>query len=160
MICYVATHNDSGKHYVGITKRSLKVRRSQHERDAANNRLNTPFHKALRQYGNDAFTWKIVAEGEDEVIKLLETALIAALGTARLGGFNATGLYAEAPVRNLGYEEFAEGMDADVRFIHMLYDLDSIVCYCEEHYSGSTCLQELTELATRLSKRMDELNDF
>ena len=159
MICYVATHNDSGKRYVGITKRSLKARRSQHERDAANNRLDTPFHKALRQYGNDAFTWKVVAEGEDEVIKLLETALIAAWGTARLGGFNATGLYAEAPVRDLGYEEFAEGMDAGVQFMYMLYDLDSIVRYCEEHYSGSTCLEELTGLATRLSKRVDELND-
>ena len=159
MICYVATHNDNGKRYVGITKRSLKARRSQHERDAANNRLDTPFHKALRQYGNDAFTWRVVAEGEDEVIKLLETALIAALGTAKLGGFNATGLYAEAPVRDLGYEEFAEGMDADVRFVYMLYDLDSIVRYCEEHYSGSTGLGKLTGLAMRLSERVDELNN-
>ncbi len=158
MICYVATHNDSGKRYVGITKRSLKARRSQHERDAANNRLDTPFHKALRQYGNNAFTWKVVAEGEDEVIKLLETALIGAWNTASLGGLNATGLYAEDPVRNLGYEEFAERMDADVRFIYMLYDLDSIVRYCEEHYYGSTNLEKLTGLAMRLSKRVDELN--
>ena len=43
------------------------------------------FHKALRVYGKDAFTWEVVAEGKDEVIKLLKTALIAALGTARLG---------------------------------------------------------------------------
>ncbi len=158
MICYVAVHNDSGKRYVGITKRSLKARRSQHERDAMSNRGRVFFHHALREYGKDAFTWKVVAEGEDEVIKLLETALIAAWGTAYLGGFNSTGLYAEAPLRDLGYEEFAEQMDADVRELHMINDLDSIVRYCEEHYSGSICRKELTELATRLSKRVDELN--
>ena len=158
MICYVATHNASGKRYVGITKRSLKARRSQHERDAANNRLNTPFHKALRQHGNDTFTWKVVAEGEDEVIKLLEIALIAAWGTARLGGFNATGLYAEAPVRNLGYEKFAEEMDANISQLHMLNDLNSIVSYCEEKpYMAPERLEDIKELGTRLVKCVDEI---
>ena len=63
MICYMATHNDSGRHYVGITKRGLKTRRSQHERDAKNKPFAGPFHDALRKYGKDAFTWKVVAEG-------------------------------------------------------------------------------------------------
>ena len=61
MICYVSIHNDSGRHYVGITKRGLKVRRSQHERDAKNKRFDGPFHKALREYGKDVFIWKVVA---------------------------------------------------------------------------------------------------
>ena len=43
MICYVATHNDSGKRYVGITKRGLKVRKSQHEKDAMSERNRGPF---------------------------------------------------------------------------------------------------------------------
>ena len=51
MICYIATHNDSGSRYVGITKRGLEARRSQHERDVANTRLDVPFHKALREFG-------------------------------------------------------------------------------------------------------------
>lgn len=159
MICYVAIHKDSGRRYVGITKRGLKTRRSQHERDAMNKRSDVFFHDALREYGKDAFAWKVVAEGEDEVIKLLETALIAAWGTARLGGFNSTGLYAEAPVRDLGYEKFAEEMDARVREMHMLNKLDSIICYLEEHCSGSIGLEDLRELGTRLLKRVDELND-
>ena len=54
MTCYAATQNDSGKHYVGTTKRGLKTRRSQHERDAANKRLDVPFHNALRKHGKDA----------------------------------------------------------------------------------------------------------
>ena len=87
-ICYVATHNNTGKHYVGITKRSLKARRSQHERDAMNKRLDGPFHRALREYGKDTFTWEVVAEGEDNVIRLLEHALIERLGTNQLGTWN------------------------------------------------------------------------
>ena len=110
-------------------------------------------------YRNRHFTWEVVAEGEDEVIKLLETALIAAWGTARLGGFNSTGLYTEAPIRDLGYEKFAEQMDAKVREMDMLNDLGSIVRYLEEHYSGSIGLEDLRELGTRLLKRVDELND-
>lgn len=160
MICYVATHNDSGKHYVGITKRGLKARRSQHERDAMSGRGRVYFHKALRVYGKDAFTWEVVAEGKDEVIKLLETALIAALGTARLGGFNSTGLYAEAPLRDLGYEKFAEEMDANVRESHMMNDLNSIVRYCEKHsHMSSSHLQDIRELGMRLVKCVDKLND-
>ena len=161
MICYVATHNDSGKRYVGITKRGLKVRRSQHEKNAMSERNRGPFfHYALREYGKDAFTWEVVAEGEDEVIKLLETALIAAWGTARLGGFNSTGLYTEAPVRDLGYERFAEEMDANIREMDMLNDLGSIVRYCEEHprVSGER-LQYIREMGMRLLKCVDELND-
>ena len=98
MICYATTHNDSGKHYIGTTKRSLKVRRSQHERNAANKPFDGPSHDALRKYDKDAFTWEVVAKGEDEVIKLLEHALIERLGINELGGFNAVGGYAVPPV--------------------------------------------------------------
>ena len=133
MICYVATHKDSGRCYVGITKQGLKVRKSQHERDAMRKSDQRPiFHRALRECGRDAFTWEIVAEGEDAVVKLLEPALIGALGSAKPGGFNSTGLYAEAPVRDLGYEKFAEELDAATSQLHMLNDLSSIVRYCEE----------------------------
>lgn len=159
-ICYVATHNDSGRRYVGITKRGLKARRSQHERDARNKPLNGPFHRALKSYGKDAFTWEVVAEGEDNVIRLLEHALIEGLGTNQLGGFNAVGGYALPPIRDLELDRGFEEHQRDARFLDMLNDLDSIVSYCEEHYSGSTCLKSLRELSTRLLKRVDELDDI
>lgn len=159
MICYVATHKDSGKRYVGITKRSLKVRKSQHERDAIRENDQGPFfHRALKEFGRDAFAWEVVAGGEDEIIKLLETALIGAWDTARIGGFNSTGLYEEAPVRDLGYEEFAEEMDANVSQLHMMNDLSSIVCYCEEKpYMAPERLEDIRELGTRLVKCVDEI---
>lgn len=159
MYCYVATPKDSGKRYVGITKRSLKVRKSQHERDAMRESDQGPFfHQALRECGKDAFTWEIVAEGEDEVIRILETALIGAWGTARSGGFNSTGLYAEAPVRDLKYEKFAEELDAGTSQLHMLNDLSSIVRYCEEQpYISLERLEDIRELGTRLVKCVDEI---
>ena len=36
MICYVVTHNDSGRRYVGISKSTLSVRKSDHESQAKN----------------------------------------------------------------------------------------------------------------------------
>ena len=158
-ICYVATLNDSGRRYVGITKRGLKARRSQHERDATNKSLDGPFHDALRGYGKDAFTWEVVAEGKDSVIRLLEHALIERLGTNQLGGFNAVGGYALPPVRDLEFDRGFEEYQCDVRFLDMLNDLDSIVRYCEEHYSGSIRLKNLRGLGTRLLKRVDELDN-
>ena len=137
----------------------MKVRRSQHERDAANKPFDRPFYDTLRKYCKDAFTWKVVAEGEDEVIKLLEHALIERLGTNQLGGFNAVGGYALPPVRNLEFDRGFEKHQRDIRLLDMLNDLHSIVRYCEEHYSGSICLEELRELGTRLLKRVDELDD-
>ena len=108
MLCYVATHTESGRHYVGITQNTLEIRRKQHEADAKRNTVTAPFHGALREYGNEAFTWRVVAEGDAEVIKLLEHVLIEELGTNRLGGFNAVGGYGAAPLRDLEYERFAE----------------------------------------------------
>lgn len=55
-ICYVATHGETGKRYVGSTRRTLAERKSQHERDAAAGRTDAPFHEALRHYGSEAFT--------------------------------------------------------------------------------------------------------
>ena len=76
MICYVATHSDSGRRYVGITNDSLSLRRSSHESHAKKEVDDTFFHKAIRAYSVDDFSWKVVAEGDEEVIRLLENALI------------------------------------------------------------------------------------
>ena len=55
IICYVATHNDSGRRYVGITNNSLSLRRSSHESHAKKEVDDTFFHKAIRAYGVDDF---------------------------------------------------------------------------------------------------------
>ena len=158
MICYVAAHNDSGRRYVGITKRGLKARRSQHERDAANTRLDVPFHNALREYGKDAFTWKVVAEGEDEAIKLLEHVLIEAWRTNELGGFNAIGGFAAPPVRDLDADRMFEEGQHNAQLLDMLNDLNSIVRYCEGNDLNPERCEDIRELGTRLLKRMDELD--
>ena len=151
-LCYVATHRETGARYVGITRRTLGERKNQHERDAAAARTDGPFPKALRLCGPGAFTWRVVAEGEKQAVKLLEAALIAAWGTARLGGLNAVGGLAEPPVRDLDYDRFAEEMDQDVRLLHMFNDLEAVVDYVEKHgatLSGDS-LEALRGLATRL----------
>ena len=76
MICYVATHDGSGRRYVGITKGPLSLRKKNHESHARKEVGNTFFHQAIRAYGFDKFSWKVVAEGDEEAIRLLEHALI------------------------------------------------------------------------------------
>ena len=151
-LCYVATHRETGKRYVGITRRTLAERRSQHHRDAAAGRTDGPFPEALRLCSPEAFSWRVVGEGEEEAMKLLEAALISAWGTARLGGLNAVGGLAEPPLRDLGYDSFAEEMDREVHLLHMFNDLEAVIRYVEQH--GATLygdsLDTLRDLAARL----------
>lgn len=114
-LCYVAMHRETGARYVGITSRSLSERKNQHERDAAAGRTDGPFPELLRRCGPEAFTWRVIAEGEEPAIKLLEAALISAWGIADLGGLNAVGGLPEPPVRELDTDRFAEEMDQNVR---------------------------------------------
>lgn len=158
MICYVATHHDSGRCYVGITKRSLNVRRSEHESHAKNKTFNGPFHAALRKYGEDAFTWKVVAEGEDEVIKLMEHALIENLGANQLGGFNAVGGYDLPPVRDLEFDRGFEERQLDVQLLDMMNDLNSIIRYCERNLLPPERCDDIREMCHRLLKRVDQLD--
>lgn len=59
MICYVTTHKDSGRNYIGITNDLLSLRKSSHESHARKRADNTFFHMAIREYGVDSFS-KIV----------------------------------------------------------------------------------------------------
>lgn len=64
---YVATNLVNGKQYVGLTTKTIEVRRKEHEWYA--NRPNDPHHQAfqsaLAKYGFDNFSWDVVFEGED-----------------------------------------------------------------------------------------------
>ena len=146
-----------GRKYVGITQNTLEIRRKQHEAEAKRNTVTTPFHRALREYGEDAFTWGVVAEGYAEVIKLLEHVLIEELGTNRLGGFNAIGGYGVPPLRDLEYDRFAEQTDRNIRELDMLNDLKSIVTYCEQH-GIHVHVDALREMGMRLLKVVDTLD--
>ena len=160
-LCYVATHRETGKRYVGFTRRTLAQRKNEHERDAEAGRADGPFHEALRLCGPEAFTWLAVAEGEAEVIKLLEAALIAAWGAARLGGLNAVGGLAEPPVRDWDFDRVAEERDRDVCLLDMFNDLEAVIRYVEEHsatLSGDS-LDALRGLAARLLAAVSRAED-
>ena len=123
MICYSAKHNDSGKQYIGVTSRDLDTRKAEHESHSANsNRTN--FHSALLKYGKENFTWKVEAEGNEEVIKKLERMLIADRQTLVPRGFNSTNEASGHFLPPTNDElHFFEEMDRNVAEIEMVYDL-------------------------------------
>lgn len=94
MIVYFARNRVNGKGYVGKTKRSLEARVDEHLRYAKNG-CPWLFHRAIRKYGADAFTWSVLldltgthySEGD---LGLLEEQFIFELGTFGLNGYNMT----------------------------------------------------------------------
>jgi predicted GIY-YIG superfamily endonuclease len=111
MICYLVTHESSGKQYVGISNRDLATRRAEHESHSASSTFNAKFHSALREYGKDTFTWKVVADGEEEGIKILERVLINKWRTLFPKGFNSTNEASEFECPDEGTLSFFEEMD-------------------------------------------------
>lgn len=55
---YCHTHRDSGRRYVGLTKRTWQERWRGHLHDAQH--LNTHFAAAIRKYGKDAFSHEVL----------------------------------------------------------------------------------------------------
>ena len=97
-ICYTAVHTDTGLTYVGVTARSLDRRRQDHK-DAAKTRKGR-FPTAIREHGVDAFTWNVVAEGTEDVMRLLERILIYEWDTANPDyGYNEKGGCHPAQIR-------------------------------------------------------------
>ena len=174
MICYVVKHNDSGRRYIGITKSTLSVRKSDHESQAKNRPHNTEFQNALREYGNDAFSWELLAEGRERVMRLLERILIHEWETNGPRGFNTDGghvgqiryqvralddgLYGP-PLRDLSEPSY-DDRDREVAEMDMLNDLDSIASYCEKNPISGDRFDHLRELGTRLLKRVDQMEQF
>ena len=122
MICYSATHNWSRKLYVGVAHRDLDVRKAEHESHSANG-SRTAFHSALRKYGKENFTWKVQAEGGDEVIRKQERVLIAEWRTLVPKGLNSINEAYEHELPAADDEfRFFEQMDLRVAEMAMAYD--------------------------------------
>ena len=160
MICYVATHDDSGRRYVGITSGPLSLRRSTHETHARKEVDDAFFHKAIQAYGSDSFSWKVVAEGDEEVIRLLENALIHTWQTNYPEqGFNCQGGtgWIDYPPLTQQPEDYSD-LSMNVNVLDMMNDLDAIVSWVERnHPEGERC-SDLREMCHRLLKRLDQID--
>lgn len=78
-LVYRATCGVSGGCYIGITGRSMEIRRREHLRTRHGNQRNcVAFHAALLKYGPDAFRWEVLIDGvtQDEA-EHLERFLIS-----------------------------------------------------------------------------------
>lgn len=87
---YMARNIANGKCYIGKTVTTMDHRRSWHHA-AVGRGEGYCFHRALRKYGFDSFTWEVLHEGDDPVeLDRLECESIARIGTKRPRGYNLT----------------------------------------------------------------------
>lgn len=93
-VIYKATCLQSGKSYIGQTKKTLDERKREHERA----KDNYAFHVAMRKYGVQAFIWEILEECSNDKLDEREIYWINHFDTYNkgynltLGGDNATAL--------------------------------------------------------------------
>ena len=162
MLCYVATHDDSGRRYVGVTNGTLNLRRSSHESHAKKKVNDTFFHEAIRAYGTDAFSWKVVADGDEEVIRLLENALIHTWQTNDPEeGFNCVGgaeWIDQPPLTQQPVDYYSDSPFGNVRVLDMMNDLNSIVSWVERNHPDGDRCNDLREMCHRLQKRLDQID--
>lgn len=89
LLVYVVTNKQNQKQYVGMTTRGLEARRKQHFYYAKSG-SEVHFHRAIRKYGEEAFSWEVVYVGETvEELFEKEIELIAELDTYK-NGYNMT----------------------------------------------------------------------
>ena len=69
MYIYKITNNKNGKVYIGQTIKPIEQRFKRHKNDALNNVLDTHFARAIRYYGEDAFSIEQIdtAETQEEL---------------------------------------------------------------------------------------------
>lgn len=91
MGCVYLITSPSGKQYVGQTVAAFETRWEQHCRDAQNG-SKFAIHCAIRKYGQNSFTHKILHVGVEDPAQLssLEIAEIANHGTIVPKGYNMT----------------------------------------------------------------------
>ena len=142
--CYAATHIDNGLIYVGVTSRTLEQRKQDHKDGAKKRR--SRFAEAIKEFSINAFNWCVVAEGTEDVMRLLERFLIYEWDTANPDyGYNEVGGRHPAQIRyqmkkeswkdfgppwnkpmpqeEVEYLEFEKMMDDQVNILHALQDI-------------------------------------
>lgn len=87
---YQATCIVNNKSYIGLTKRTLKQRKYQHEWNAKNNSSNH-FHRALSRHGCENFSWRIIEDNisSGEEAKEREKFYVK-LHETNIKGYNST----------------------------------------------------------------------
>jgi group I intron endonuclease len=60
-IVYMAVNKIDGKMYIGVTSKSMEERKYRHQY-VANRGSKHHFHRALKKYGNEEFTWTVIEE--------------------------------------------------------------------------------------------------
>lgn len=90
MLIYKATNLINEKVYIGQTINNLKKRKRDHISNALNKENNMYFHRAIRKYGSNSFTWKILQECDTiEELNRLEIYYIDLYNTFK-NGYNLT----------------------------------------------------------------------
>ncbi len=91
MIIYKTTNKINGKSYIGQTVHSLRQRKHGHVSAALSVRDTTYFHRALRKYGSENFSWEILQECDTiEELNQLEIFYIGYYNTFGNNGYNLT----------------------------------------------------------------------
>lgn len=80
MIIYKATNNINGKVYIGLSTKTIWQRKSCHMSEMKRGRSShLYFYRAIKKYGQDNFSWDILAETDSrEKLKAMEKFYIAA----------------------------------------------------------------------------------
>lgn len=101
---YKITNQSNGKFYIGITSRCVLVRWEEHKRHAKHSVNNGHFYRAIKKYGHEVFsvkilsTYKTAEEAKNEEIKLISTLRPSYNST--LGGDGTVGHIVSTETRN------------------------------------------------------------
>ena len=159
MICCLVTHNRSGKQYIGISNRDLAVRKAEHESHSKSGTSDATFHSALRKYGKDAFTWKVLIEGDEEIIKILERVPLGKWETFTPKGFNSVNEASEFELPTDSNLSLAQYIDTGVAEMEMVYDLLNVLDTAMNNQRLTQKTKELIKPLISHLKKGDCLND-
>ena len=91
MNVYLVTNMQNGKQYVGITRRTVEERWSEHLQEARGSRSQRALSRAIRKYGVESFSVLGIANAEDwQSLCDAEVRVIDTLGTKVPAGYNMT----------------------------------------------------------------------